>query len=59
MNKFPKDCSRVCSHYHTWDMSIDDWTSVCDLLNKRVDDCDMDFMWFYCPLKGEENNEKS
>ena len=38
----------------TWDLSIDDWTSVCDLLNVQIDDCDMDFQWMYCPLKDGE-----
>ena len=52
--KFPQDCNRKCPHYHTWDMSVDDWTNVCDLLKAQIDDCDMDFQWMYCPLKEGE-----
>ena len=52
--KFPKDCTRDCPHYHAWDMSVDDWTNVCDLLKVQIDDCDMDFNWMYCPLKEKE-----
>lgn len=48
--KFPKDCTRDCPHYHSWDMSVDDWTNVCDLLKVQIDDCDTDFNWMYCPL---------
>ena len=59
--KFPKDCQKNCPHFHTWDMSVDDWTCVCDLLKMQIDDCDMDFKWAYCPLKDVERimDEKS
>ena len=52
--KFPQDCTTKCPHFHTWDLSIDDWTCVCDLLKAQVDECDMDFAWMYCPLKEDE-----
>ncbi len=48
--KFPKDCTKDCPHFHTWDMSVDDWTCVCDLLNTQIDLCDSDFEWMFCPL---------
>jgi hypothetical protein len=50
---FPRDC-RSCPHYHTWDMSVDDWTSVCDVLHIQVDDCDSDYIKYKCPLDKEE-----
>ena len=55
--RFPRDCTKECPHFHTWDLSIDDWTSVCDLLKVQIDDCDMDFNWMYCPLKEGANDE--
>ena len=55
--KFPKDCTRDCPHYQSWDMSVDDWTNVCDLLKVQIDDCDMDFNWMYCPLEEQESGE--
>ncbi len=55
--KFPKDCERDCPHYHSWDMSVDDWTNACDLLKVQIDDCDMDFKWMYCPLAEQESGE--
>ena len=54
MRKFPQDCPIECPHYHRWDMSVDDYTNVCDELHAQIDDCDQDFQWEYCPLeKGE------
>lgn len=55
MKKFPLDCSFECPHYHSWDLSIDDWTCVCDKLGVQIDECDMDFKWMFCPL---DNNKK-
>lgn len=52
--RFPMDCSRNCPHFRTWDMSVDDWTNVCDLLNVQVDDCDMDNQWMICPNNGAD-----
>ena len=54
MKKFPLDCSFKCPHYHSYDLSIDDWTCVCDKLNVQIDECDTDFKWMFCPL---DNNE--
>ena len=51
--KFPRDCTKDCPYFHTWDMLIDDWTCVCDLLKVQIDECDMDFQFEYCP----QNNE--
>lgn len=51
---FPRDCSRNCPHFHTWDMSIDDWTSVCDLLKIQIDDCDMNYRYEICPNNGAD-----
>jgi len=48
---FPLDCTMDCLHYKRWDMSIDDWTSYCDLLKELVDDCDVDIISYRCPLE--------
>lgn len=48
---FPMDCTTECPHYKTWDMSVDDWTSYCDILKVQVDDCDGDYVRFKCPLQ--------
>lgn len=47
---FPRDCPRDCTHFHAWDMSIDDWTCVCDLLHCQIDVCDEDYQQVRCPL---------
>lgn len=54
MKCFPLDCTTECPFFHTWDMSIDDWTSVCDLLNVQVDDCDVVIIRYRCPLEKDE-----
>ena len=54
--KFPKDCTRDCPYYHSWDMSVD-WIYVCDLLKVQIDDCDIDFHWMYCPLVEQKGGE--
>ena len=51
--KFPQDCTNDCPHFHAWDMSVDDWTCVCNLLKIQIDLCDSDFKWAYCPKKTE------
>ena len=56
--KFPQDCPFKCPHFRSWDMSIDDYTCVCDLLNAQVDECDMDFDWYYCPLDNVTKEEQ-
>lgn len=36
-DRFPKDCwEKKCPHFHYWDMSIDDYTCFCDLLNSNA-----------------------
>ena len=57
--RFPQDCTTECPHFHAWDMSVDDWTCVCDLLKVQIDDCDSDFQWMYCPLKNGEYKQKT
>ena len=47
--KFPINCSENCPHYHYWDLSIDDYTNVCDKLQLQVDDMDA-YGPFYVPL---------
>lgn len=47
---FPRDCPRDCPHFRAWDMSIDDWTCVCDLLHCQIDECDTDYQQARCPL---------
>lgn len=54
---FPNDCAG-CPHFHSFDMSIDDWTNICDILKVQVDDCDI----FYfppriCPLDKQEEQD--
>lgn len=57
---FPKDCTKECPYYHSWDLSIDDYTNVCDKLHVQVDDCDA-YGPFYvpilCPLDEKEEKE--
>ena len=54
MKCFPLDCTTECPHFKTWDMSIDDWTSVCDILKVQVDDCDGDYIRYRCPLDSDK-----
>lgn len=54
MKRFPMDCTPECPHLRTWDMSVDDWTSVCDILNVQVDDCDGDIIRYRCPLDSDK-----
>ena len=51
MKRFPLDCTIECPHYKTWDMSVDDWASYCDLLKVQVDDCDGWGIRYRCPLE--------
>ena len=56
--RFPNDCTIECEYYYdTWDMSVDDWTNVCLLLKMQVDDSDMDYINFPCPLNQDERSE--
>lgn len=61
MNKtFPKDCTKNCPYYKRWDLSVDDYTNVCDKLHIQVDDYDA-YSPFYiprlCPLAESEDKE--
>lgn len=55
---FPADCTVKCLHYRTWDLSIDDWVSYCDLLKRQVDDCDSDYVRIKCPLENFAKEEQ-
>lgn len=61
MKKFPIDCTRNCPHFCCWDMSIDDYTNVCSLLNMKIDDCDVGFPQSIflpiCPLEESGENK--
>ena len=59
MKYFPSDCNRQCPHLHTWDLSVDDWTSVCDILKVQVDDCDGDIIRYKCPLDSDERHQNA
>lgn len=58
---FPKNCTKECPYYRCWDLSIDDYTNVCDKLHVQVDDYDA-YSPFYvpilCPLEKKENNTR-
>ena len=54
MKYFPLDCTIECQHFKTWDMSVDDWTSGCDILKVQVDDCDGDILRYRCPLDSDK-----
>ena len=58
MNRFPKDCwDQNCPHFYAWDMSVDDYTCVCDLLQKQCDACDEDYSFLLCPLPEKPKEE--
>ena len=60
--QFPKDCNKDCPHFHTWDMSIDDYTCVCDKLGIQIDECDgLDGLHILplCPLEKEGDTDDS
>lgn len=59
MKCFPLDCTTECPHYKTWDMSVDDWTSVCDILKVQVDDCDGDYIRYRCPLDSDKRYQNA
>lgn len=59
---FPKDCTKDCPYFHCWDLSIDDYTNVCDKLGVQVDDMDAYgpfYIPLFCPIEkeGERANE--
>lgn len=59
MIRFPIDCPMECPHLQAWDMSVDDWTYVCDELKTQIDDCDMFLKPFLpsCPIEAERWKE--
>ena len=52
--RFPNDCPKDCKYFVTWDMSVDDWTNVCNKGRMQVDDCDTDYVSYPCPLETEK-----
>lgn len=56
MIRFPIDCPLDCPHLEAWDMSIDDWTYVCDELKTQIDGCDTFFKSLLpnCPIEAEK-----
>ncbi len=60
MIQFPIDCPIDCPHLKAWDMSIDDWTYVCDKLSVQIDGCDMLVKWVLpiCPIERKENENQ-
>ena len=59
MKCFPLDCTIECPHFKTWDLSVDDWTSVCDILKVQVDDCDGDYIRYRCPLDSDKRYQNA
>lgn len=52
MSFFPKDrWDKKCTHFHIWDMSVDDLVCACDVLNKECDACDEDYSFVRCPVE--------
>lgn len=43
MRHFPIDCPYDCPHHKQWDLSVDDYTHVCDLLDMQIDEFDCGF----------------
>ena len=58
MRRFPIDCPVECPHHKAWDLSIDDWTHVCDLLGMQIDEADYGFPGIFplCPAERGEND---
>lgn len=55
--QFPKDCPDDCPYFHRWDLSVDDYTNVCDKLEIQVDDMDAYSPFYlprFCPLNKNE-----
>ena len=51
--RFPIDCPYDCPHHNFWDMSVDDYTHTCDVLNMQIDefDCGFESMLPLCPIE--------
>ena len=58
--RFPIDCPADCPHHIRWDLSIDDYTHVCNLLNIQIDEYDCGFpgMLPLCPIERKERCKK-
>ena len=60
--RFPVDCPCDCPYIHSWDMSIDDYTYVCDALDMQIDGCDTFYKSLLpnCPIEaeGRDHNNK-
>ena len=56
MKTFPLDCEKDCPHLTRYDMSVDDWTSICDILKEQIDDCDGAYIRCRCPLEMEQKD---
>ena len=59
MKCFPLDCTLECPHLHAWDMSVDDWTLVCDILKVQIDDCDGYNIFCRCPLDSDKRYQNA
>lgn len=58
MRSFPKDCPKECKYLKSWDLSIDDWTHVCEKLHIQTDDYDcLSPFCPLCPLSEDELKE--
>lgn len=58
MSVFPRDCwNKECPHFKVWDMSIDDLACYCDKLDKEIDACDEDFIYYPCPLEDKKDDK--
>ena len=59
MKRFPIDCPIDCPNHKSWDLSIDDWTHVCTMLNIQIDDCDCGFTGLLplCPIAESEDKK--
>lgn len=55
--RFPIDCPADCPHHTQWDMSVDDYTHVCDLLKMQIDEYDCGFAGLLplCPKERRED----
>lgn len=55
MKRFPIDCPYDCPYHKQWDLSVDDYTHVCDLLDMQIDEYDCGFpeLLPICPQEKE------
>ena len=56
--RFPIDCPLDCEFHKMWDLSIDDYTHVCEKLGKQMDECDYGYgIFLLCPLESKAESE--